>query len=94
MPGLMFDDRLTQTYRLESIDYQSYIKNEGSFNHTLFYVNLHLITPVCINCNLSVWQFELKISKFYIVQKMATSLIKNVLKNHPNKLINQFTSQY
>lgn len=36
MPGLMFDDRLTQTYRLESIDYQSYIKNEGSFNHIYF----------------------------------------------------------
>lgn len=36
MPGLMFDDRLTQTHRLESIDYQSYIKNEGSFNHIYF----------------------------------------------------------
>lgn len=34
------------------------------------------------------------ISKFYIIQKMASSLIKNVSKNHPNKLINQFTSQY
>lgn len=28
MPGLMFDDRLTQTYRLESIDCQSYIKKK------------------------------------------------------------------
>lgn len=41
MPGLMFDDRLTQTYRLESIDYQSYIKNEGSFNH----ITLRKFTP-------------------------------------------------
>lgn len=36
MPNLMCDDHLTQTRRLESIDYQSHTNDQKSFNQSYF----------------------------------------------------------